>query len=364
MPYLTPTIWLPSHSDTSTQSRENRLQIQLIRQVESGMKRSGATAAALFVIARNVVQAEWYTGRQGPSPASRLVSADSRFNVYSVRKTYIGLVIANMILNGLVPNLDAQLGAYLQEPEPGLFANTTIRHLLTHTHGIDRRTSYFRRFAPGTRWHYTNAGVDLLCEFAVAVTGKTVREHIQALVWGPLGFRESDFEEQSRETLVQDVFSFHRPAPLLLGKADGAGRNLYSSARELAAWGYLHLLSTSVPDATRSLHDLAATCTLDPALFALCTKEQTPPELDRRLPRQGFFWWVQTQGVTTGEIGKSVPVGAFQILGMSGCMCLVIPTLDVVAVRMYNGLGHRVTFVHEARAFGDAVVASLGAGTE
>ncbi|GIP18084.1 hypothetical protein J40TS1_37260 [Paenibacillus montaniterrae] len=36
------------------------------------------------------------------------------------------------------------------------------------------------------------------------------------------------------------------------------------------------------------------------------------------------------------ELGDKLPIGSYQSLGITGCACLVIPELNVVAARMYN----------------------------
>ncbi|MCY0876736.1 MAG: serine hydrolase [Firmicutes bacterium] len=317
---------------------------------QKARKRRAVTASALFVLQGGEVVAESYDGDHTPDGKGVAINPSSRFNVYSVRKTYIGLAVSSLLLTKRLLSLDTALSEILPSPDPSLFEGTTIRHLLTHTHGLDEhRGRLYRRFAAGTRWHYTNTGNDLLCQVFFALTRHTVREWLQDHVWTPLGFRESGFESEVSGALVQDVYSPSRGAPMMIGKDDGAGRNLYVSARELAAWGYLHLHAGVV----------GPNQLLPRELFAPVIQEQTPATLDRRYPRHGFFWWLQKIGVRANEIGARVPQGAFQIVGMSGCVCLVIPSLDVVAVRMHNSLGGRLTFVHETRAFGDAVVAAL-----
>lgn len=322
----------------------------LLTHEQKACKRRGASAAALFVIHRDQVVAEWYYGQYHPGKPDHLVGPRSQFNVYSIRKTYIGLTVSNLLYERRLAHLDLPLAELIPEPRTGLFAGTTVRHLLTHTHGLDEQGgALYRRFAAGTRWHYTNAGISLLCEIASRMMGRTVRSWLHEAIWKPLGFQETVFADHPEETFVYDVYPGRRCAPLVLGDADGAGRNLYVSARELAAWGYLHLRQGRLPDRP----------VIAPELFMPVVANQSPAGLDRRFPRHGFCWWIQQPGVRAGEIGSQVPIDAYQIVGMSGCLCLVIPSLDVVAVRMHNSLGGRLSFVREARAFGDAVVNAL-----
>jgi len=322
----------------------------LLTHEQKACKRRGASAAALFVIHRDHVAAQWYYGHHKPGQQDHVVAERSQFNVYSIRKTYIGLTVSNLLYERRIAHLDLPLAELIPEPRTGLFAGTTVRHLLTHTHGLDGQGSaLYRRFAAGTRWHYTNAGISLLCEIVSRLLGCTVRSWLHEVIWKPLGFGETVFADHPEETLVYDVYPGRRSAPLVLGEADGAGRNLYVSARELAAWGYLHLRKGQLPGRP----------VLASELFMPVTVNQSPAGLEPRFPRHGFCWWIQQPGVRGGEIGSQVPADAYQIVGMSGCLCLVIPSLDVVAVRMHNSLGGRLSFVREARAFGDAVVNAL-----
>lgn len=322
----------------------------LVKHMEAGMKRSGATAAALYVVTEGTLVGQWYAGRHRHTESSPQVGAHSRFNVYSVRKSYIGFVIAYLLQSGQLSSIDIPLQSLLEDANTALYALTTVRHLLTHTHGLDEKAGRLvRRFPAGTSWHYTNAGVTILCRVVERITGKTVRQLLRELVWTPGGFTETDFLQDYSDDLVQDVNHLQRPAPWEFAATDGAGRNLFVSASELAAWGYLHLSGGQCPNGT----------VLERELFTPVSTVQTPASLKAHLPRQGFFWWIQNPGVRLSELGKTVPVGSYQIVGMNGCLCLVIPALQTVAVRMYNSLGRRLLFVREARAFGDAVVAAV-----
>ncbi|MCY0901295.1 MAG: serine hydrolase [Firmicutes bacterium] len=326
----------------------------MVREVQAGMRCSTPTAAALFVMVRGQVVAEWYGGPGGLEATA--TDGRSRFNVYSVRKSFIGLVAASLVHKGGLPGLDEPVRDYFDGVDRQTLALTSLRHLVTHTHGLEETANgVSRRHAAGERWHYNNAGVTLLCRMIEKLTGETVADHLDKLVLRPFGFGETGFETAAKPTLVPDANLFGRSMPFVLGVADGAGRNLYMSARELCAWGHLHL------------------CALDPTLpqpgwrldaglrdaLAMSVAVQTPASLDRRLPRQGFFWWMQQAGGRGGEIGSLVPPNSAQMVGQSGCLCLVVPALSLVAVRMYNGVFNRLTFVAQARAFGDATVRAL-----
>ncbi len=320
----------------------------VVNKVRRVAKANATSASAVYVIRGEEVICETYDGIRRLGRKDLLVEADSRFNVYSVRKSYIGLVVAWTIYKGLIKGVDEKLSSFVPEPTEGLFADTTIRHLITHTHGldeVDRRM--IRRFAPGSKWHYTNTGIRLLSNVVEEVSGKTVAAVLDEEVFKPLGFEETAWETVEHVNQVHDVQGFKRQAPLILSSDRGDDRNLYVSARELALWGYLHL--------RKGL--LGGIQVMAPEVFDMVSSVQSPSSLDRRFPQHGFCWWVKPDSGRLFEIGGKVPAESFQILGMSGCLCLCIPSLDVVAVRMYNNIGgNRLTFGKEAREFGNQVV--------
>lgn len=313
-------------------------------------QRRGATASALFVIHRGQIAAQSYYGKVKPTATAPPVAETSRFNVYSIRKTYIGLAVSYLLARKSIEHLDVPVADFLTDPGADVLKGTTVRHLLTHTHGLDEGAGrIYRRFAAGTRWQYNNTGTNLLCALFTVLAGCSVRQWLYDSVWEPLAFLETDFADEACATLVQDVNSFARAVPLLLDQKDGSRRNLYVSARELALWGYLHLRQGALPGESR----------LPAQWFTTATDDQTPATLDVRYPHHGFYWWLKNSASKALEIGANVPDDAYQIVGMSGCICLVIPSLDVVAVRMHNSLGGRLSFTKEARGFGDALMSAL-----
>ncbi|WP_221469539.1 hypothetical protein [Cohnella nanjingensis] len=61
------------------------------------------------------------------------------------------------------------------------------------------------------------------------------------------------------------------------------------------------------------------------------------------------------------EIGEQVPERSCQILGITGCACLVMPAYDAVAVRMYNQLANPngYDYLRDIRTFGNLAAGIL-----
>ena len=79
------------------------------------------------------------------------------------------------------------------------------------------------------------------------------------------------------------------------------------------------------------------------------------------MPYNGFLWFVQDQPCSKTEIGENVPIGSYQILGITGVTLLVIPSENFVAVRMFNSNGSPsgYDYLADIRSFGDTVMECL-----
>jgi len=291
----------------------------------------------------------------------RELGAEFRFNVYSVRKAYIGLAAAWAVGAGAFAGVDERVSQWLCSPcvagdrmeaadrevWASLLGETTLRHLLTHTHGLCLRGGRLaRRFRPGAEWQYNNVGVWLLCRALQAATGQTVAEIVRERVLQPLGLRETGWEVARGCDLLADVQAFGGPR-VLVGTRDGEQRNLYVSARELATFGALHLTGG---------YWRGQRADMEASVFVRAMSLLTPESAPVRMPRHAYLWWRRGGPGTRTEIGAAVPDDAVQILGKSGCLCLVVPSLKLVAVRMCNDLRSHLNplgFLRAARAFGD-----------
>jgi CubicO group peptidase (beta-lactamase class C family) len=77
----------------------------LFAYVEEVQEQIAASASAVYVIQKGKVIGESYSGFQHSLKKQKL-QEDSRFNVYSVRKSYIGLVTAIAIKEGKIKRID------------------------------------------------------------------------------------------------------------------------------------------------------------------------------------------------------------------------------------------------------------------
>lgn len=65
---------------------------------------------------------------------AKKVGPHTLFHLASVRKTYVGFAVAYAIYHNYIASIDDRLSDYLGHTS--IFGSVTIRHLVTHTHGL------------------------------------------------------------------------------------------------------------------------------------------------------------------------------------------------------------------------------------
>src|SRR5689334_22012719 len=158
---------------------------------------------------------------------------DSQFPLDSVTKQFTATAIMLLVQQGKV-SLDDPISKYYPA-SPMTWRNVTIKHLLTHSSGIEdywvhRRVNYdpdaasnlfrapgdlFRavqndslEFQPGTGFSYSNAGYALLAEVIERASGRSYRDFLRDEIFTPLGMRSTVFGQIQERSLKGYVRSF------------------------------------------------------------------------------------------------------------------------------------------------------------
>jgi CubicO group peptidase (beta-lactamase class C family) len=212
----------------------------------------------------------------------RAVEADTRFRPGSITKLLTATLVMRCVDDGLV-GLDDQVLRYVPElrlADPDLAARVTIRHLLSHSSGIDGgdlfvdtgdgddcRARYVEAldgtaflFEPGTTFSYCNAGTILAGRIVEVVRDRTWEDALRAFVLDPLGMSATTFvsgpdiepsDDAARGHLVtggevqpiawpsDETYTTRAHAP--------AGGTLVSTAGDLARLAMSHIGSSTVP---------------------------------------------------------------------------------------------------------------------
>ena len=185
----------------------------------------------------------------------RPVNADSRWQVFSITKSFVSALVLNLCRDGLM-SLDDPAGKYLptfREHGGGAFDRNavTVRHLLSHTSGAAYRGNKVPNplppgldrieivTEPGKDFKYSGLGMMILERVLEAATGKNVDTLLRERITGPLELGSTGYVYPGTATervlpLKDEYFHYSQN-----GKRAGAG--LFTNARDLNAFGRLWL---------------------------------------------------------------------------------------------------------------------------
>ena len=229
--------------------------------VRAFIAREGIPAAHVTVLRGDAVLLQRGYGStvlddpKGPAP-----TASSIFPLGSISKQFTAALIVALADQGKV-QLDAPVGRYLPEwfsDEPAL----RVTHLLSQTSGLadflwlegyrklgDEATtpiaSYIalgaaapRKYAPGTRWSYSNTNYKALALIAERVTGRPFDSLLSELVLRPAGIDGIvPCHDLRPDQFVPGISSEGKPAPLDASRAAYVGDGgLCGNAEALAKW--------------------------------------------------------------------------------------------------------------------------------
>ena len=302
---------------------------KLISWVDDIKEKNKSSASALYIIKNNKVILEYYNGFHSNSLDSLPITASSQFNIASARKSYLGLAVAYALYEGKIKSLDDFAKDYIEELDPKRLGKTTLRHFVTHSHGLHEKEdgTIFREFEPGSNWAYRSINVLMMTRLVNRLFNKSLPELLNDRVFLPLGFKETFWHTNENEALVKEIVHPYIEERYKVGVLnDGTESNLHTSTREFAQWGNLHLNKGFVNG-----KQIVPT-----EVIEIATEIQSPKYNNHKLPHNGLFWYVQGKTADNSEIGERVPKMSYQILGITGPTLLVIPQYNVVVAKMYN----------------------------
>ncbi|PYR17163.1 MAG: hypothetical protein DMF94_24820 [Acidobacteria bacterium] len=250
------------------------------------------------------------------------VTPETTFPLASISKTVTATTMMRLIEQGRV-DLHAPVRKYLPEfrtQDEAVSRDVTIWHLLTHTSGwegqlsaVDRGDETLARFVaglstnmqlapPGAAWSYNNAGFGVAGRVIEAVTGTTIGDAFNDLVFKPLGLARAF-------TRVGDIVTYrfalgHRVSaegdatavrPFTLGSTTPAG-GVAMSMNDLLAYARFHLGDGTTATGARVL----TRATLDEMRTPQLRKQATDDDM-------GIGWHLRT----VGHLGTAAHGGTF-----------------------------------------------------
>ena len=245
----------------------------------------------------------------------------SVFTLQSVSKSLTSAIMGIAIEKGYIESIDEPISKYLPQVldiDSERFQRVTIRHLLTHTSGIDfgdnavwgpwRSSDNWTDYAlnrplihePGTVFNYATAGSHLLAAILQEATGMTAYDFGKEYLFDPLG--------------MDSVVCALAPE----GISDG-GNGFAMNVRDMAKFGQLFLQRGQWEGEQIIPEDWV--------------EESTTVQFTRSsgLSDYGYQWWVRTFGQ------QRYP--AFFAQGHFGQFIFVIPDLELVIVFTSHNTG-------------------------
>ncbi len=209
------------------------------------------------------------------------VTDDSVFQIGSISKVWTATVAMQLVDEGLL-SLDAPIADVLPElrlADPDVTKKVTLRHLLTHTSGIDgdvftdtgRGDDCVEKYVEvldqaaqthplGATLSYCNSGFILIGRVIEKLTGKTWDAALRERLFTPLGLTRTGTLPE--EALLFRAATGHvasgdgdpQPAPVWgLPRSAGPAGLITASASDVLAFARMHLAGGLAPDGSRVL---------------------------------------------------------------------------------------------------------------
>ena len=256
------------------------------------------------------------------------VTEDTVFELGSLSKQFTAVAVMMLVEEGRI-DLDASIAHYLPEA-PERWRAITVRHLLTHSSGIQEYLSipgfmdeahaadhkgmtrlFFDRlqleFAPGETWSYSNSGYLLLGDIVERVSGKSYWELLRQRIFTPLGMTATRSSE---------------PRALIRNRAAGYGwrEGTYENRPALSENAYAAgAIASTIRDMTRweaALHEgkLLTKSSFAQIWTPLTVRAGGPPPFP-----YGFGWVVDVDAVlhSGGTPGFSSAIRRYREKGLT-----------------------------------------------
>ena len=140
---------------------------------------------------------------QNGEPLLRLGSINDRVEAMSITKSMVSLAVGILIDQGKIPSIDTPVSFFFPEWKAPMKCDVTIRHLLNHTAGIESYRTLEEAYlipdhlksalnsniidVPGTRFAYSQKGVNLLAGIVELVAGEPLDLFVERMIFNPLG---------------------------------------------------------------------------------------------------------------------------------------------------------------------------------
>ncbi len=246
---------------------------------------------------------------------------DLKSTTKSIGVTLLGLALAD----GLVKLHDPACRYHSDFGVPpesnrqkGWIEQITLFHLATHTAGFPKPGGYGAlEFAPGTGWLYSDGGPNWLAECLTLVYGRDLRDVLFERVLERIGITTDAFTWRNNA---------YRPHTIQGVARREFGAGIHANVMAMARIGYLYLKQGRWHDqALLPAEFVAAVGRSQPELMGL---PEAVPDYGNASDHYGLLWWNNADRTLA-----KVPTDAFWSWGLNDSLIVVVPSLDLVAVR-------------------------------
>jgi len=191
------------------------------------------------------------------------ISPEIIFHMASVSKQFTAFSIILLAQQGKL-NLDDDIHKYL--PWFSVKEKITIRNLLNHTSGIRDQWQLLAiagtrlddvitqeqivkilgkqqalNFKPGDEWSYSNSGFTMLAEIVKSITGKTLRQFTDSVIFKPLGMNNTHFHDDYMEIVPNRSYSYFdmgkgKYANAVLSYSNAGATSLFTNVDDMSKW--------------------------------------------------------------------------------------------------------------------------------
>jgi CubicO group peptidase (beta-lactamase class C family) len=231
-----------------------------------------------------------------------------------------GLVRLNDAAQAHLPEIGAPPDSNI---DTGWLDDITIRHLATHTAGFDKTGGYIKLlFKPGSTWAYSDGGANWLADLLTVRFGSDLQNVMSARVFEPLGITAADLtwrRHNYRDDTIKGI-----------GRRE-FGSGIRANVDAMARLGYLYLRQ-GLWNGERILPQAFAVQAGQPDSGLAGLPVHKSGDHPGASGHYGLMWWNNGDGTL-----ENVPTDAFWSWGLLDSLIIVIPSLDLVAVRAGNG---------------------------
>jgi CubicO group peptidase (beta-lactamase class C family) len=189
---------------------------------------------------------------------SRGYDERSLLNSFSIAKAMVATLVGMAVAEGRIASLDATVADYRPDLAATAYGGVRLRHLLAMTSGVGDapsalpgRAQYYygedlhaavasgvAEAAPGERWRYSEADVQVLGFVLEAAVGKSLSAYLAEKLWKPLGMEAEALWALDREGGSEKAFccvsararDFARFGRLFLDRGQSNGAQLIAAS--------------------------------------------------------------------------------------------------------------------------------------